>query len=404
MMRKAGSVWKPALFHSMPPTSKPNIFLLTALCFFAFFLFGLTDNLKGPTLPFMLAELKIDYTTGGNIFFGEYLGFLIATLITGILADRYGLKLVIVLAGVFLAFGVGGYSSFGTPLLLFSSLFIVGMGLGAFELGPNAVIVSLYHEQKGLYLNLMAVMHGLGSMLAPLFASLLFSLGVDWRAVFRWDLLPILILILAASLLQFPKSEEKSALDFRSIPKVAFNRRLPLYYAAMLFYVAAEIGLASWMVVYLQQTRGMDSAASNNSLALFFGLLMFGRLLGGFIVKRLGYLRSTLIASLLALSSILNGVSTPFSIFIPITGFFFSIIFPTLTASASDTEAKNVNTILGVLFTFSGMGGMIGPWLIAWSSDRFGLQTGYASAILLTALTFLFILILTIGNRHEQNN
>ena len=188
----------------MPSPSKPNIILLTAVCFFAFFLFGLTDNLKGPTLQLMLAELNIDYGIGGNIFFGEYLGFLIATLITGILADRYGLKLVIVLAGLFLAIGVGGYSAFNTPTLLAASLFIIGMGLGAFELGPNAVIVSLYREQKGLYLNLMSVMHGLGSMLAPLFASLLFSIGINWRAVYRWDLLPILILILAAALLRFP--------------------------------------------------------------------------------------------------------------------------------------------------------------------------------------------------------
>ncbi|NOH03577.1 MAG: MFS transporter [Chloroflexi bacterium] len=87
---------------------------MTAICFFAFFIFGFTDNLKGPTLPPMLAELDIDYGTGGNIFFGEYLGFVIATLITGLLADRFGLKIVMVLAGVFLALGVGGYSSLNT--------------------------------------------------------------------------------------------------------------------------------------------------------------------------------------------------------------------------------------------------------------------------------------------------
>ncbi|MCC6987199.1 MAG: MFS transporter, partial [Anaerolineales bacterium] len=279
-----------------------------------------------------------------------------------------------------------------------------GMGLGAFELGPNAVIVSLYREQKGLYLNLMSVMHGLGSMLAPLFASLLFSIGINWRAVYRWDLLPILILILAAALLRFPKSDETSTLDFRSIPKVAFKNRLPLYYASMLFYVAAEIGLASWMVVYLQQERAMSAAASNNHLALFFGLLMLGRFMGSFIVKRFGYLRSTLIASLLALVSVSIGIVTNFDIFIPLTGFFFSIIFPTLTASVSDLEGKNINTVLGVLFTFSGLGGMVGPWLVAWGSDRFGLQAGFSTVILLTGLTLLFIFILHQRSGHEPDS
>ena len=107
--------------------SKTTIFLLTAGCFLAFFVFGFTDNLKGPTLPAMLAELHFDYGVGGNIFFGEYLGFLIATLITGILADKFGLKTVMLMAGVALVIGVSGYSGFDSAVLLWISLFIVGM-------------------------------------------------------------------------------------------------------------------------------------------------------------------------------------------------------------------------------------------------------------------------------------
>ncbi len=387
----------------MQKTSQQNALLLTAICFFAFFIFGVTDNLKGPTLPPMLAELNIDYGTGGNIFFGEYLGFVVATLITGILADRFGLKLVMLLAGIFLAIGVGGYSSLNTASLLGASLFITGMGLGAFELGPNAIVVSLYRERKGLYLNLMAVLHGLGSTLAPLFASLLFSLGATWRTVYRWDLVPIGVLIFATVLLRFPRSDEKNALEFRSIPRVAFRNDLPFYYFAMLFYVAAEIGLASWLVVYLQNARGVSVSASNQALALFFGMLMLGRLIGGFIVHRIGYLRSILFASLLAVISLSLGLFTSMVIFIPLTGFFFSIIFPTFTASVSDAHHENLNTILGVLFTFSGIGGMVGPWLMAWFSDLLGLQTGFNLTLGLALLTSLFTFILFRRNEHGKN-
>jgi fucose permease len=64
----------------MQRLSRTTIILLTAGCFIAFFVFGLTDNLKGPTLPAMLQEMNISYGTGGNIFFSQYTGFLIATL------------------------------------------------------------------------------------------------------------------------------------------------------------------------------------------------------------------------------------------------------------------------------------------------------------------------------------
>lgn len=386
------------------PSKNINVILLTAICFFAFFIFGITDNLKGPTLPSMLAELNIDYGTGGNIFFGEYFGFVVATLITGILADRYGLKLVMLLAGIFLAIGVGGYSSLNTASLLSASLFIIGMGLGAFELGPNAIIVGLYHERKGLYLNLMSVMHGLGSMLAPLGASMLFSLGASWRTVYRWDLALIAVLVLATIFLRFPKSEEKAALDFQTVPRVAFRHDLPLYYSAMLFYVAAEIGLASWLVVYLQDARGVSVATSNQALALFFGMLMLGRLIGGFIIHRLRYLRSILIAILLSVTTLALGIFTGMVFFIPLTGFFFSIIFPTFTASVSDTHHENLNTILGVLFTFSGIGGMIGPWLIAWLSDLYSLQVGFSLTLVLALLTSLFTFILFRRNEYGKSS
>lgn len=383
--------------------SKANIILLTVGCFFAFLLFGFTDNLKGPTLPPMIAELGINYGTGGNIFFSQYVGFLIATLLTGILADKFGLKLVILLAGALLAIGVGGYSTLKTASLLSMSLFVIGLGLGAFELGPNAVIVSLYRTQKGLYLNLMSVMHGLGATLAPLFAGWLFSMDVTWRTIYRWDLLLIAIFILFSLFLRFPKAEKVASLNFKGVTRVAFKGDVLLYYLAIMFYVSAEIGIASWLVIYLQEIRGISVASSNQSLAFFFAMLMFGRFLGSFFVQHLGYLRSVLIAAFLAIVSLSIGTFTSLAFFLPFTGFFFSIIFPTITAAVSDTHHENVNTLLGLLFTFAGLGGVFGPWLAAWGSEFFGLQIGFTVNLILTSMAFLFLLILFRKNKNGQN-
>jgi MFS transporter, FHS family, glucose/mannose:H+ symporter len=374
--------------------SKTTILLLTAGCFFTFFVFGFTDNLKGPTLPAMLAELHISYGTGGNIFFGEYLGFLIATLITGILADRFGLKSVILLAGVFLGIGVGGYSFFQSAVFLSGSLFVLGLGLGALELGPNAIIVSLHHERKGLYLNLMAVLHGLGSLIAPLFAGWLLSLTISWRAIYRWDILLIALFVMIFIFLRFPKAEEKTQLDFRHIPQIAFKGELPWFYAAICFYVAVEIGMGSWLVTFLQEIRNISVTASTQSLSLFFVMLTIGRLFGGFFVQRVGYLRSILIMAVGATLCITAGLFGPkeVSFLLPITGFFLSIMFPTFTAAVSDTHTENANTILGVLYTFAGVGGVIGPWFIGWISDLFGLQMGFSLNVV-----FMMILLISVA-------
>ncbi|MCA1900545.1 MAG: MFS transporter [Chloroflexi bacterium] len=365
--------------------------LLTTGCFLAFFVFGFTDNLKGPTLPAMLAELNFDYGAGGNILFGEYLGFLIATLLTGILADRFGLKSVILLAGLFLGIGVSGYSLSVSAFLLFASMFIVGMGLGALELGPNAIIASLRRERKGLYLNLMAVLHGLGSLLAPLFAGWLLSRGVSWRVVYRWDLALVFLFFVIFLFLRFPKAEETSQIDFRRLRQAAFKGDLPWYYAAICFYVAAEIGMGQWLAAFLQDVRSADVTASSRALSLFFAAIMAGRFIGGFFVKRAGYLRSILFAAIGGIFCLAAGLSLPeVSFLLPLTGFFFSIIFPTVTAAVSDLHTENANTVLGVLFTFAGLGGLLGPWLIGLGSDLLGLQAGFSLNVL-----FVFILIVS---------
>lgn len=352
----------------------------------------------------MIRELNIDYGTSGNIFFGEYFGFIITSLIAGILADRLGLKTVLLLAGIFLALGVAGYSTFQNTLLLTASLFSAGLGLGAIELGANAAIVQIHPQKKGLYLNLMAVLHGLGSLVAPLFAAWLLGLDVSWRIIYRWDILLIVLFILLFSSIHFPKTQSQTnSLDIRKIPSLAFKGNLPWFYAAIAFYVAAEIGVASWLVTFLQEIRGESVAASNQSLSLFFTLLMLGRLAGGFIVHRLGYLRSILFAAIASLICISLGAFTSQSLFLPATGFFFSIIFPTFTATVSEHQKENTNTILGVLFTFAGIGGLIGPWAIAWASNLLGLNFGFRFGVIFTALLVISTLVLSKGTQNETN-
>lgn len=381
---------------------KTTTLLITAGCFLSFFVFGFTDNLKGPTLPAMIDEMGISYGTGGNIFFGIYLGFLITTLVTGILADRFGLKLVLMLAGGLLILGVGGYSVSRSAFLLGASLFVVGLGLGAIELGANAAIVQAHPRNKGMYLNLMAVLHGLGAMLAPLFAGWLLNLNVSWRVIYRWDILLIVTFVLIFSFIRFPKVQEQNSLDFRQIPKLAFKDYLPWFYAALMFYVAAEVGIGSWLVTFLQDVRGENVTTSTGALSLFFGLLMLGRLIGSFFVQKLGYLRSIVTASIASLICITIGTFTNLSIFLPITGFFFSIIFPTFTATVSEIQTENTNTVLGVLFTFAGVGGLLGPWVIAWASDLLGLQTGFAGGVIFTILLVISAFILMKGTNDGQ--
>jgi MFS transporter, FHS family, glucose/mannose:H+ symporter len=385
-----------------------SLFWLTAATFYAFFVFGFTDNLKGATLPPLLTETGLNYSTGGTILLGAYVGFIIATLFTGVIADTVGNKAVILLAGALLTIGILGYSSFSAAAGLILSMMIIGMGLGAIELGSNAIIVDIHSSDKGRYLNLMAVFHGLGSMLAPLFAGWLLVSGTSWRMVYRWDLIVVGIMILAFIVLPYPRTIRSNGgkFDLLHLGKTAFVRPMGWFYFAIAVYVAIELGLASWMVAYLQDVREVSVGVSALYLSVFFGLVMLGRFLGSFFVERMGYLRSVLYAALGAAVCIGLGIfgPAPLALLLPLAGFFLSIVFPTLTAAVSDLHTDNQASILGLLFTFAGVGGMLGPWLIGLAGDALGLDLGFGINLIYCVLFIVVILVLIKETRHDRKD
>ncbi len=370
----------------MQTSSKTTLWVWTILSFFAFFVFGFTDNLKGAILPAFLRDMDFSYATGANVLLGIYIGFLAATLLAGLLADVAGKKVVLLLAAIFMMAGITGLSLFSEFWPLALSMLVLGLGFGGIELGANNLIVDLHAAQKGRLLNLMSVMHGLGSTAAPLYAGFLLAGDFSWRLVYQGALVLVILLLVFLLLASSPRSAEQKnePVAFGKLARTAFTGNTPWFYALIAIYVATEIGIASWIVEYLQTQKGLDVSLSTQMLSLYFGLMMVGRFIGSFLVERIGYLRIMLMAALAALACVAIGIFGPPGLFffLPASGFFLSIIFPTITATVSDQHTENQGAILGLLFTFAGVGGMVGPWLVGIASDLLGLQLGFSTSLL----------------------
>ena len=157
-----------------------------------------------------------------------------------------------------------------------------------------------------------------------------------------------------------------------------------------------ELGIAAWIVEFLRQTKGFSITHSSLYLTLFFGFVMLGRLLGSFVVDRIGYLRSMVWAIIGATICIAVGVFGPpaLAIVLSCAGLFLSIIFPTTVAAVSQLHAENTGTILGLLFTCAGVGGALGPWTIGIVSDLIGINLGFALSIGYGLVVLMALLVL----------
>ncbi|MFM7583148.1 MAG: MFS transporter, partial [Caldilinea sp.] len=128
----------------------------------------------------------------------------------------------------------------------------------------------------------------------------------------------------------------------------------------------------------------------------FFAALMVGRLVGSFLVERVGYLPIMLAVTLAASVTLSAGIFGPpaLTFCLPLTGLFFSIMFPTATAAVSALQAGNTSAILGVFFTFGGLGGALGPWAIGAAADLVGIQLAFALNIFFCLVTLATLLVI----------
>ena len=368
--------------------------LITIGIFAAFFLFGFLDNLKGPTIPFIIKGLNLNYSLMGNILFLEYVGFFVATFMTGIAIFRFGIKNILLASSLLFFIGIALASGIPVYLVLLGAFLVLGLGLGIMEVAGYSTIVIFHNEDKGKFLNLLTAFYGAGSMLVPLYAGALLSANISWRVTFAFCLLPIFLVGFFLIIIRFPAYERKKEASIFALIKSAFSLEMVLHYLALSFYTAVEIGLAAWMVEYIFKIKGQPFFFSSITLSIYFGLITVGRLCGSFVVDRIGHLRVLFLASLSGLLSLVAGIYGPnyLVLFIPGTGLFFSIIFPTITASFTDIKKTDIQKYLGFLLTFGGIGGMVGPWLVG----LFGAVLKLSNSITLLVI-FEFLMLVSIG-------
>lgn len=377
---------------------KQTALIVTYGAFFSFLIFGFTDNLKGPLLPVLLNEFNLSYAQGSNILLMLYLGFMLSILGSGFIAGKFGNRVVLILSGTIITAAVAGMSIVQDKLLLYPLFFSIGIALGGIEMGANGAITDIYHENSGKYLNLLAVFHGAGSMAAPWIVGIMMETGLPWQTVYKASVFPILLfpvifLFIKLAAGKIPLGKPKNNGESSNL----FHNLNVLLLAVLIFlYVAGEISFASWIVDYLYKVRSFSLKSASIMLTVFWGLVMLGRFIASFVVDRIGYMRSLIITVCLAIISFGTGIipGKVFSYLLPLTGFFFALIFPTVTALAARLFPDDKHKVFSFLFFFAGLGGLVGPWIVGYTANWFGIAAGFPIIILyiIGTLVILFVL------------
>ncbi len=394
--------------------------LRTLPIFCGFFVMGFADAV-GTLVGFAEKEFHLSGAQAGLLPFFGFIAFALVSVPAGVVADRYGKRLlmvgslVVVLAGELIPSIT--IASFG---LLLGAIFLVGTGMAALQVAGNPILRDV--SAPGRYarnLTFAQFIKSLGSISGPYLTTLVIGAGFAWYRIFPvFAAATLLTLLLMLALRAAPPAAapavaagDAGAAGDRRAGGAAGGARpagiassfallaepaVALAVAGIFLYVGAEVGLNSWLATLLAGSFGMQLSSTATSLGpgMFFIALAVGRLAGSAVLSFMGARRFLLVTVLLGLAGlvlILSAVQGLAILGIACCGLGFANVWPLLFALTVESRPERSGALSG-LMCMAIAGGAVLPVLMGQLADRGGVRLAFAvplaAFVYLAALAF----------------
>jgi fucose permease len=362
-----------------------NHHLLVGLAFMMVLSFGLIMNLRGLTNPLLQEDYGINYSQLGTILMFFSIGASLASLSSGFVIEKLSLKqvfrggLIVAMVGLIAIYFTANY------YFLILVILIIGIGMGTTNVSANSLASRIFLKNKGKMMNLFHFFFGLGSASAQIYAPLVINSGLAWEATYSLGSILLVGLFLFSFAPEFPQPENDGSSSNTKTLTILKDQRVWLFIFMFSFYVGTELGISSWLGVYLADIQQRSPAEIGSYMFWFFILFTCGRLVASFIVEKLGYIRTIISSALLAIITILLGLLGPasFAFFFSLTGLFLAPHFATIQAVMFETFEENIPAIVGLTLTAGSMGNILfANKLAGIINDLIGIQLGFGIFII----------------------
>nr|WP_315219435.1 MFS transporter [uncultured Duganella sp.] len=345
----------------------------------AFLAAGLAMSAWAPLVPFAKERLALGEADLGLLLLCLGAGSLMAMPVTGLLASRFGCRVVVLVSGAFVCLVLPGLAMAPTPMLLGATLFAFGAALGTLDVAMNVQAVIVERESGGA---LMSGFHGLfsvgGFIGAGLMALMLWLGMTPVGASVAVSLLVALSLLAGAPhLLREPDAGEGHGSMF-VVPHGA------VIFIGVLCFLCflAEGAILDWSALLLTSEQGMDATRAGLGYAAFAAAMTVGRLTGDRVVSRLGGKRVLLLGGLCSAAGFFVAVLAP-SAPLALVGFLLvglgaSNVVPILFTAAGNQSAMPAGLAIGAITTLGYAGILAGPAVIGFVAHAVSLNLAFA--------------------------
>lgn len=381
--------------------SKNRNFAIITVIFIIMAAIAVVDNTKGIFIPVFKETFDANNTSMGVLLAVCSLGYIIFTYIGGVLCEKLGQKNVILLGLSTIILSTLIISVSNTYMILLLGMFFMNMGIAFGSIAINTLIPALFVAIQAIMMNIAHCSYGFGSTLGQFTIGRLLDKGVGWRSVFCGISIIFIVVLVIFFTIKIPsvtKVHEKKEVKF-NISSVFKEKYVYIYALALGTYVFAEMGMSNWIVNFLIESYSFTSSKGATFLSTFFLLLTIGRLFGGFIAERFGYLQSVIVSMSIAIILLLIAlvIGNGALILICVTGLFFAITYPTIVTTISKVFKENTAYVTGVILTGSSSISMILNLLMGKLNDVIGTTMTFYLIPISLSISMIFVIIIYKG-------
>jgi MFS family permease len=307
----------------------------------------------------------------------------------GMLADRWGPRLVCMTGMVFIAMGLF-LTSLAQSLttVYFSYGLLVGLGI-AFVYTPSiASVQPWFNKRRGLASGIASSGVGAGTLILPVVVSYLLT-EINWREALQLMSFGVLMIGLTAGFL-LKRAPNLSGNTSGQLPGLTLSAALKTPSFKWL-YMGTLLGAPVMFVPFAHISAAARDAGVPDAQAVgLVGLIGIGSLVGrfaiGWLADRMGRIKTLmLMQGLMGLSYLVwAGAQDPwvFAVFALWFGLSYGSIVSLLPAICMDLfGGRAVSAIIGTLYTGAALGNLLGPVL---AGQVFDMTQSYALVIRIT--------------------
>lgn len=359
--------------------------LFLMIIYLTFISLGLPDALLGVGWPEMYPDLHVPQSFAGVVSITISLGTIASSFFSGKFIRRFGTGKLTAISVLSTAVALLGFYFAPSFLWVMLAAIPLGLGAGAVDAGLNDYVARHYQAH---HMNWLHSFWGVGALTSPLIMGQVLAHGSSWRvgylivAIIQFLLVAVLFLTLpmwrSREMRPLKVTKKTTEPDVKLVQLLQLKKvRLALY--AFFLYIGVEATMGLWTSSYLISVKGLASDQAAIGVSVFFGFIMFGRLLSGFISMMLSNRQLIQLGQLLILFGSLCmwlSVSYPFLLLgIGLIGFGCAPIYPAMLHETPQRFGQKIaQEIMGVQMAFSYTGSVVLPPLFGFLVPLVGMR------------------------------